>query len=272
MNPLRRGIVAIAIVLYGCITGPTLPQRALVEPEQVSAAIQLATMLDKREGVAIPQGESWVKTINGDVPVIITAPHVTRPLREGKRRFSDGGGTGALAVALGGMTGATVIYTTYEGPSDPNYYDDNKFKEELARLIDEIKPRYILDIHGSHPFRSYDIDLGTMNGRSLLGNDSLLSTLVERLKGEGIWSISYNRFAASKNGTITKFVSEKGVPAIQLEINATYLTPASGNIEAQRFSRLLQALVRFIGPSPILPQQLTKTRQSSSVDPGSARD
>ncbi len=242
--------VVLAIVLYGCAASQNFPDRALVEPEQVSAAIDLANKLDKRDGVAVPEGENWFKTIDGKVPIIITAPHATRPLREGKRRFSDGGGTAALAVALGVMTGAAVIYTTYEGPSDPNYYDDNEFKKELSRMIDKIRPMYILDIHGSHPFRSYDIDLGTMNGQSLLGHDNLVFGLIKSLNYDGIWSISYNRFGASRNGTITKFASQKGIPTIQLEINTTYLNPASGNIEAQRFSRLLQALVRFVGPLP----------------------
>jgi hypothetical protein len=103
-------------------------------------------------------------------------------------------------------------------------------------------------LHGSNAYRSYDIDLGTMGGKSLLGNDKLLLNLIEQLKGDGIVSLSYNRFGASKNDTITKYSVARGVPTIQLEINATYVMPGSGNIEAQRFSRLLQALARFIGP------------------------
>lgn len=240
--------VAVAAILFGCASNPNLPERALVEPKQVSSAVALAVKINSRKGIAIPEGENWFKIIDGQTPIIIAAPHSTRPLREGERRFSDGGGTAALAVAIGEMTGATIMYTIYEGPSDPNYYDDNEFKKELSRLIDKVKPKFILDLHGSHPFRSYDIDLGTMNGQSLLGNSKLLFSLIDHLKDEGIESVSYNRFGASKNETITKFASQKGVPTIQMEINSTYVSPSLGNIEAQRFSRLLQALVRFIGP------------------------
>ncbi|MDJ0841817.1 MAG: ketol-acid reductoisomerase [Acidobacteriota bacterium] len=202
--------------------------------------------LDAREGVAVPEGETWFKVVEGTIPVIITAPHATRPLRNGKRRFSDGGGTAALAVALGELTGATVMYTTYEGDSDPNYYDDNVFKEKLKELIDRIKPEYVLDLHGSHSYRSYDIDLGTMRDRSLLGRTKLVKMLIEHLKRENIANISYNRFSASKHETVTKFSSANGVPAIQMEINMTWISPKDGWIEAQRFSILAQAMTRFI--------------------------
>jgi len=246
MDKIRIIALTATIAIFGCATTNKYPERALVEPKLVTSSIDLEKQLAKRESVPLPDGKNWYEVIEGKSPVIITAPHSTRPLREGKRRFSDGGGTAALAVALGELTGATVIYTTYEGPSDPNYYDENDFKNELARLISEKRPVFVLDIHGSHPYRSYDIDLGTMKGKSLLGNEEMLFSLIERLNSEGIHSISYNRFGASKYESITKFSSNKGVPAIQLEVNAIYVSPSAGNIEAQQFSKLLQALARFI--------------------------
>ncbi len=249
MTLSKLTILSMVAILAGCASSNShhLPrEKALVEPKQVISAIALEKEINARGHRVMPKGVSWFKVIQGTAPIVITAPHATRPLREGKRRFSDGAGTAALAVELAKMTGATVIYTTYEGPSDPNYYDDNRFKEELARVLSLKRPKLVIDLHGSHPFRSYDIDLGTMNGESLQGERQWITRLVQYLNGEGINSISYNRFPAAKNQTITKFVSKKGIPAIQLEVNATYVTPAAGNIEAQRFSKLLQALARFI--------------------------
>lgn len=246
VNTVGCAIQTSPIVKLQCKNSSIEPNKAVIEPKCVTSSIELATQLDARKGLKIPEGESWFEVIEGSIPVVVTAPHSTRPLRKGKRRFSDGGGTAALAIAIAQITGATTIYTTYEGPSDPNFYDDNHFKEKLKEIIDEIKPKYILDLHGSHPYRSYDIDLGTMGGKSLLDNDELLHKLIEYLQMEGIQSISYNRFGASKNQTITKFSSTNGVPAIQLEINATWVTPKEGNIEAQRYAKLLQSLVRFI--------------------------
>lgn len=239
-------LLVMGLIFSGCTLNRELPPKAIVEPKYIKEAIVLEKELNKREGISAPKGENWFKSIEGTIPVIITAPHATRPFREGRYRFSDGGATASLAVALGKLTGAYVIHTTYEGPSDPNYYNDNRFKEELAKLIKRVKPLYILDLHGSSPYRSFDVDLGTMDGRSLLGNKDLLFSLIDNLKKEGILSISYNRFGAAKNATITKFASSKGVPTIQMEINSTYITPSAGNIEAHRFSKLLQSLVRFV--------------------------
>lgn len=246
MKLIRILLLITIIAVTGCATTSNYPERALVEPKVIISSIDLEKNLNGREDVPIPDGEKWFKVIEGQSPIIITAPHSTRPLREGKRRFSDGGGTAALAVALSELTDASVIYTTYEGPSDPNYYNDNAFRDELTRLITKTKPLFVLDIHGSHPYRSYDIDLGTMEGKSLLGNEKILFKLIHFLNSEGIYSISYNCFGASKNETITKCATNHGIPAIQLEINATYVSPSSGNIEAQRFSKLLQGLARYL--------------------------
>ncbi|GAB6041557.1 hypothetical protein [Endothiovibrio diazotrophicus] len=70
--------------------------------------------------------------------------------------------------------------------------------------------------------------------------------LENRLRNDGLLSLSYDRFPAAKHQTLTKFAAHHGVPAIQLEINATWVTPSAGNLEAQRVSRLLQALERFV--------------------------
>jgi hypothetical protein len=45
---------------------------------------------------------------------------------------------------------------------------------------------------------------------------------------------------------VTKFVSERGVPAMQLEINATWLEPGADALRAHRFAQLLEGLVRFV--------------------------
>ena len=233
-------------VVLKCHNDHIEKHRAFVEPKCITSAVALTKQINQRENVPIPEGESWFKVIKGNVPIIVTAPHATRPLREGKRRFADGGGTAALAIAIGQLTGASVIFTTYEGPSDPNYYDDNAFKEALAQLIESEHPTLILDIHGSHPFRSYDIDFGTMRGRSLLGRDEILKTLMGYLEKEGILNFSHNRFGASKYETITKFGSAHGVPTIQLEINANWISPDAGNPDAHRFSKMTSGLSRFI--------------------------
>ncbi|ATM87287.1 hypothetical protein ACSMDF_16510 [Yersinia enterocolitica] len=221
-------------------------EKALLGPEQIKEAIAYQKEADKNQDVQPREGEKWFDVILGQEPIIISAPHATQPFRDGKYRFSDGGGTAALAIMLGKLTNSTVIFTTKASPSDPNYYDDNDYKVQLAELIKTQKPKLIIDIHGSHPFRPYDVDIGTMNGESLLGKDELLTKLIASLRNEGISNYSNNYFAASKNETITKFGAAHGVPTIQLEFSSVWMVPSDGNYESHRFAQLLQGMVRYV--------------------------
>lgn len=221
-------------------------EKALITPEHIKEAITYQKDADKNQDVEPKNGEKWFNVILGRGPIIISAPHATQPFRDGKYRFSDGGGTAALAVMLGKLTDSTVIYTTKASPSDPNYYDNNDYKVRLAELIKAQKPKLIIDIHGSHPFRPYDVDIGTMNGKSLLGKDELVTKLITSLRNEGISNYSNNYFAASKNETITKFGAAHGVPTIQLEFSSIWMVPSDGNYESHRFAQLLQGMVRYV--------------------------
>ena len=221
-------------------------EKTLLTPENIEEAIIYQKNADKNKDIEPKYGEEWFNVILGQRPIIISAPHATQPFQDGKYRFSDGGGTAALAVMLGKLTDSTVIYTTKASPSDPNYYDNNDYKVSLAELIKTQKPKLIIDIHGSNPFRPYDVDIGTMNGKSLLGKDSLVTALIDSLQNEGIFNYSNNYFAASRNETITKFGSSHGVPTIQLEFSSIWMVPSDGNYESHRFAQLLQGMVRYV--------------------------
>lgn len=215
-------------------------------PVDIQEAIQLQETLDSRSASPAPSGMQYFELLPGCIPVIITAPHSTMPFREGHLRFSDGGGTASLAKALHESTGATVLFTVFASPSDANFYDDNEFKRALSRAIYEKRPILLLDIHGSAPTRPYDIDLGTINGRSLLAHDGLLDDLIDTLQQGGMSQISTNFFSAGRNSTVTKFASERGVPSIQLEINSNWLIHGHDESAAHRFEVLVQILTSYI--------------------------
>jgi hypothetical protein len=254
-----RGFVGLlALVAAGC-QSPLVLERALIGPEEVAKAALTDRALNSREGQPPPAGTPWFVVVPGSVPVVVTAPHATRPRREGMYRFSDGGGTAALAELLHDRCGVTALYTTQEGPSDPNYYDDNAFKVALAGTLSEQRPRLVLDIHGSNPARPYDVDLGTMSGRSLLGDSRLVEDLAQAFQREGLTNLSRDFFAGSKHATIVKFASARGVPAVQLEFNALRIRPGAcvgpctatntvpDPVAQHAFAKTAQALVRFLG-------------------------
>lgn len=254
--------------------GPTLVaplQRAFIEPSMLQGAIDLEKEISAQATLEAPDGESPLVVLKGKGNLIVTAPHATEPFREGRYRFSDGAGTAALAFMLHKLTDATVIYTRYRTPSDPNYYDDNTFKKTLAELIETQKPTLLLDIHGSHDFRPYDIDFGTMNGKSLLNCRVSMTKLVASLRQEGIANFSDNFFAAEKNLTIARFASAKGVPTIQLEISSTWLRPSESGLMAHRFSQLLQGLARYaksVSSDPVRACEVPPSGLAEPVLPG----
>jgi hypothetical protein len=86
-----------------------------------------------------------------------------------------------------------------------------------------------------------------MNGRSVLGDTFLIRALIDAFSMEGILSISVDWFAASKDQTVIKYASLKGVPSVQLEFSATRTTPGDDALAAHRFAQTVQALARFLG-------------------------
>lgn len=234
-----------------CLTSTTLVQaqsqlkRAIVKPEHIESIIEIEKRFASNYEALPPTDSNWFAYLPGVIPILVIAGHATAQVRDGHIKQADAG-TGSLAVELHRLRGVPLLYTTYRSPSDPNYYDDNTFKDSLSKLLNTIKPVLVLDLHGSHPYRPYDVDFGTMNGKSYLDKKLLLDTLVSVCYNNGLRDQSLDFFAGEKNSTVIKFVSSKGYPGIQLEINSVFLMPGEGNGYAQKTAKLLQALLRYI--------------------------
>jgi hypothetical protein len=242
-----RAPIALLLIFFLSACRSAVPpaplERAIVTREHVEAAIET----EKRLAADYEStGQPWFEIRPGTTRVLIVAGHATAQTREGALKPPDRG-TGSLAVALHELTGAPVIFTTRRSPSDPNYYDDNEFKSAIDRLIRENRPLIVLDLHGSHSYRPYDVDFGTMGGgKSLLGRDDYLQRLIDTLRREGLMNLSQDYFAAAKQQTVTKFASARGVPSVQIEISSTCLDAGRDPMTAHRFAQVLQALVRFV--------------------------
>lgn len=220
-------------------------RRAIVTSANVDSIIVYEKRFSLNDSIPPPQNTAWFEYIKGTKNILVIAGHATAQMREGKIKQADAG-TGSLAIELNKLTNVPVLYTTYLSPSDPNYEDNNEFKDTLAKLLTELNPILVIDLHGSHPYRPYDIDFGTMKGKSYLTRKDFLDSLKVSLHREGLSNQSQDYFPAEKNQTITKFVTSRGVPCIQLEINSNFLSADLGNIYGQQTAQLLQALIHFI--------------------------
>lgn len=235
-------LISLFVYSFGC-WGQT---KARVVPANIDTLIAFESSLKPNYEKPAPTGSNWFKYLPGKRMVLITAPHATAQMREGKVKIADGG-TGSLAYELNKICDVPTLYTTYLSPSDPNYYDNNTFKDSLAKIIDHSHPILVIDLHASAPYRPYDIDLGTLKGKSI--TEQMKEKITAVLREEGISNLSLNYFAAEKNQTDTKFAYNKKTPSVQMEINANFLsadTARESNIYSQKTAQLLDALVKLI--------------------------
>jgi len=225
-------------------------KRASIEPETIESMIRAEGLFRLNDTVHQPPDKNWFEYLPGTSKVLLLAPHATSQIREGSIKRADSG-TGSLAIVLHGLNNCPILYTTYLSPSDPNYYDNNAFKDTLKALLNSLKPILVLDLHASNSYRPYDIDFGTMKGTSYLTHEDYYKRLIQSFSENGLTVLSQDRFPADKNQTNTKFVKGNNIPCIQLEINSTWFPVESANYLERSFyghrsAQLLQAISNFI--------------------------
>lgn len=175
-----------------------------------------------------PPGEPEFRYTPGSIPVLLSAPHGAVHMRQGERKPEDEF-TAGLARLIAEMTGAHVLYTCRESGTDPNYYPDVPYKQELYQIIQTTRIGFVLDIHGAAADHEFGLALGTMEGKSCPDHrDLILETLAVAGFSKDRQRLSHldvdNRFKAAgslKRETVTRFVWQKAhTPAAQFELNA----------------------------------------------------
>jgi hypothetical protein len=242
---MRSSIALLFVLAQNALQAqPVGTQKAIVTPANIDSVILFEKTFSDHETTPAPPGKKSFEFIKGTRKILFVAGHATAHIREGKVKQADGG-TGSLAVELNKLLNVSVLYSTFLSASDPNFEDNNEFKDTLAKIITKFKPIFVIDLHGSDPSRPYDIDFGTLKGISFLNRNDILNRLKNQLRNEGLINQSQDFFSASENNTITKFVRKKNVPCVQLEINKNWISAGAGNPFAQKTAQLLQALIRF---------------------------
>lgn len=193
-----------------------------------------------------PQKTTPFIYLSGRIPILISAPHSVRHFRKKQIKSSDEF-TGSLGYLLQQITGCHTIAVTKLYGGDPNWDYPCLYKDAIEHITKEHKIKVILDIHGAGRDCDFDIDMGTMKGRSLLGKHQIASWVKDKLEEEGFTDISSNFFsAAGQDGqyTVTRFVAEElHIPALQLEINRKYRNPHQNGVD---YFRLFHALAQVI--------------------------
>ncbi|MFD2442597.1 hypothetical protein ACFSO7_01105 [Bacillus sp. CGMCC 1.16607] len=174
--------------------------------------------------------------------ILISAPHAVNHIRENRVKKADIY-TGTIASIVQLHTNAFCIYSNRISEEDPNYITGGQYKEAIKGICNQFGIDLILDIHGADLNREFDIDLGTIYGKSI--SNGKVDSIKNIFNNNGINNVKVNEvFSASHPGTITYFSKNSlNVSAIQIEINRFFRDPNS-NLGA--YTSLINSLIDIV--------------------------
>lgn len=190
-------------------------------------ALKLADMFEKRFNQNDYLGDLNAKHsasyIPGNIPVIVSAPHTVKYIRKSDSSIKvPDSYTGSLALILNKLTGCHVIFAVKGG----DFGNSNAaYKRCAHKLLNEIDVKCLLDLHGAKMEREFDIDLGTVDGKSI--DQDTIRKMVEIFNNNGLENIYENHtFHAIRKRCVANYISQEfGIPAVQIEINSKFRDP-----------------------------------------------
>ena len=217
-------------------------QSSFSDSDLISKIKSYKPIFTEHKDMETPSGSKQYVFLDGTGKVLLSAPHAVNHIREGSVKINDYC-TGPIANTLHDITGAPLIYLNYKS-QDPNYYDDTEYKETLGKFLDEHPEiELVIDIHGAAESHDWDVDLGTMNGNSMIKFKDLESKITGFMNSNGINTVSSNDFTAAGQNTITKFSAGKNRDAVQIEINRKFRCSTDG--DDTKILRALEDVVEY---------------------------
>lgn len=175
-------------------------------------------------GLGFPAPGANYRYLPGRLPILLSAPHATRQVRNGALKHSDVM-TGCIADYLNQHAGYQALVRFYCDNDDPNADltgPGMEYKEYAAKLVHKHGIKLFLDLHGCTEREEYDFCIGVNGGKNLCGHSEALEQLIQLLEPLGKVAID-QRFKASLPTNVSRYVAEQtGIPCIQLEIGRRF--------------------------------------------------
>lgn len=177
---------------------------------------------------------------SGKVPVLITAPHSVKQVRNGVSKWAEER-TASLTQYISENIGCHGLIKTSCREDDANFDTKNYFKDKIHEIIENESIVLLLDIHLMSNKRNYNADLGTALGRNIQGNTKVVHILESHLDSVLETAEVDRIFKAINENTIAATMSRThGIPCVQVEINYKILE------EKEMFIRITQAISKGI--------------------------
>lgn len=162
--------------------------------------------------------------IKGKIPILISAPHGAEHFRRRENRWKgEDEYTASLAIELGKLTGAYVIYVKNKTWEDPNNDPSSKYKKAVAKAVKQYHIKFLMDLHGSDERRPYKVDIGIISNQAGRSSCPTYKKIIQEAFSGFEPKIFNQKFCANDACTMTFFAkNELGIQAAQIEINAKY--------------------------------------------------
>jgi hypothetical protein len=170
------------------------------------------------------EADPYYGYIKGTIPVLISAPHGCKHYRTRESRWKEEDAyTSSLAIELGRLTGAHVLFLKNRAGEDPNNDIGTQYKKFLRKVVKKNGIRFVLDLHGAAADQPFKIDVGTMANVIEQSSCPTFRSIIEKNFSGFEEAIFNRRFAANGRGTVTCFARNTlRIEAAQIEINARY--------------------------------------------------
>ena len=211
----------------------------LLRPDPVTP--RGAAMLEQRFTSVKAVGEhcSWQER-PGPAPVVVSAPHAIPHVRAGRRKARDSF-TGPLALAVGRITGASVLVADKRVGADPNA-GETPFGLRLLELA--AGGKVVVDLHGAARRPGIDVAVGVGGGTTLCGRSDLLDAFVAALEDEGLAvQVDVPGLAAHGPERLAQVAAASGTPALQVEVSEELRAPL---VRPEQWDQAIEALSRAV--------------------------
>jgi hypothetical protein len=190
--------------------------------------------------------DPYFSYIKGTIPILISAPHGAKHFRTKENRWKgEDAYTASLAIELGKLTGAHVLYVRNKAGEDPNNDPGTEYKKFLEKAVKENHIGFILDLHGSDSHRPYKVDVGILDNKITECSCPTYREIIAK-NFSGFEPHLFNQnFSAHGRDTITYFAKNTlGIEAAQIEINANYRIVESKSSQFKADPKKVLELVR----------------------------
>lgn len=177
---------------------------------------------------------------SGSVPVLITAPHSVKQVRNGVSKWAEER-SASLTKCISSDLDCHGLIKTMCREDDANFDSSNYFKDKIHEMIDREGIVLLLDLHLMSDKRNYNADLGTALGRNIQGNTKVVEILENHLD-RVLETAEVDRvFKAINENTVAATMSRTHkIPCVQVEINYKILE------EKEMFGAITQAISKAI--------------------------